>query len=67
MANEPENLTLQILRRIDEKVDRMADDVRDIKVRLTGVEESLAGVNRRIDRVEDRLSRIEKRLELVEV
>jgi hypothetical protein len=45
--------------------DRVHDDVKDIKVRLTSVEEALAGVNRRIDRTEGRLDRIERRLELV--
>jgi DNA repair ATPase RecN len=64
---EPESMTLRILRTIDGKMDRMMDDVKDIKVRLTAVEEALAGVNRRIDRCESRLDRIERRLELVEV
>jgi predicted nucleic acid-binding Zn-ribbon protein len=66
MASEPENLTLIYLRRIDEKVDRLSDDVRDLKVRMTAVEENLAGVQRRIDRVETRLERIERRLDLVD-
>jgi hypothetical protein len=42
---EPDNIVLVYLRRIDEKVDRLSDDVRDLKVRMTGVEENLAGVN----------------------
>ena len=66
MADEPDNLVLQLLRRIDTKLDRVVDDVQDLKVRMTHVEESLAGVNRRIDRVEARLDRIEKRLDLVD-
>jgi archaellum component FlaC len=53
-------------RRIDEKLDRLADDVRDIKVRVTGVEENLAGVHRRLDRIEMRVEHIEKRLDLVQ-
>jgi archaellum component FlaC len=63
---EPDNIVLVYLRRIDEKVDRLADDLRDLKVRMTGVEENLAGVQRRIDRLETRLERIERRLDLVE-
>lgn len=63
---EPDNVVLTYLRRIDEKLDRVIDDVHDLKVRLTHVEEGLAGVNRRIDRVEARLDRIERRLDLVE-
>jgi predicted nucleic acid-binding Zn-ribbon protein len=66
MSDEPDNPVLKYLRRIDEKLDRLVDDVRDIKVRLTSVEEGLAGVQRRIDRVDLRLERAEKRLELVE-
>jgi predicted nucleic acid-binding Zn-ribbon protein len=50
--------------RFDRKLNDLTDDVRELKVRMTGVEEGLAGVNRRIDRAEDRLSRIERRLEL---
>ena len=55
-----------ILRRIDEKVDRVIEDVRDLKVRITNLEEGQAGIHRRLDRVEARLDRIERRLDLVE-
>lgn len=48
------------------KIDRMTDDLNDIKIRVTNVEEGLAGVNRRLDRSEVRLDRIERRLDLVE-
>ena len=66
MPTEPENLTLIHLRGIDEKVDRLIDDVSDVKARLTGVEENLAGVHRGIDRLEVRVERIERRLDLTE-
>jgi archaellum component FlaC len=66
MTDEPESIVLRYLRRIDEKLDRLADDVRDIKVRVTGVEENLAGVHRRLDRIEMRVEHIEKRLDLVQ-
>ena len=65
MADEPDNLMLVMLRRIDTKMDRLIDDVHDLKVRMTSVEEGLSGVQRRIDRVEDRLERVERRLDLV--
>lgn len=64
MADEPENLTLKFLRRIDENLDRVAEDVHMIKVRLTSVGESLVGIIRRVDRIEDRMDRIERRLDL---
>lgn len=65
MADEPDNLVLKYLRRLDEKFDRVIDDVHDLKVRMTSVEEGLVGVQRRIDRMEVRLERIENRLDLV--
>ena len=48
---EPDNVVLVYLRRIDEKADRVIDDVRDIKVRVTNLEEGQAGIQRRLDRV----------------
>jgi archaellum component FlaC len=73
MTDEPENLTLRFLRRIDENLDRLTDDMRDLKVRMTAVERQLgdihvaiAGVNGRIDKMEVRLERIERRLDLVQ-
>jgi hypothetical protein len=66
MPEEPDSLMLASLRRPDEKVDWLTDDVRDAKTRLTSVEESIVGLQRTIDRVEIRLDRIEKRLDLTE-
>ena len=66
MAEEPENLILQYLRKFDGVLQRVAEDVHEVKVRLTHVEENLTIVHRRLDRVEGRLERIEKRLELID-
>ena len=66
MADEPENLILRYRRRIDDKLDRVVDDVRELKIRMTAVEENLASLNRRFDRLEVRVDRIERRLELTE-
>lgn len=81
---EPENMVLALLRemreesrqyyqRTDEKLDRLIDDVGDLKVRMSGVETrpghvevSIGLINSRIDRMETRLDRIERRLELVD-
>jgi len=65
MADEPDNLVLVLLRRMDTKIDRLIDDVHELKVRMTAVETNLAGVQRRIDRLEDRVEHIERRLDLV--
>lgn len=66
VTGEPESLVLVFLRRLDSKMDRVLDDLRDLKVRVTAAEEAIVGINRRMDRVEGRLDRIEKRLDLVE-
>ena len=64
MAKEPDSIVLPILRKIDQRTERMAEDLQDLKVRVTSVEEGLAGVNRRLDRLDHRVERIEQRLEL---
>ena len=56
--------TLALLRKVDERTERMAEDLRDLKVRLSSVEANLAAMNGRMDRFEARLERIERRLEL---
>lgn len=66
MTAEPDNLVLVFLRRIDGKVDRLIDDVNDLKAWVSAVEENLAGVHRRIDRLELRVERIERRLDLAD-
>jgi archaellum component FlaC len=66
MSDAPDNLMLMLLRRIDANVDRVIDDMGDLKVRMTSVEEGLAGVNRRLDRLDVRVDRIERRLDLVD-
>jgi hypothetical protein len=53
-------------RRTEIKIDRLIDDLADLKLRTTSTEEALAGVNRRLDRLDIRLERIERRLDLAE-
>jgi len=80
MADAPDNIVFEYLRRLDTKFDRVIDDIGDLKIRMTveerlartdvaiaNLELSIAGVNRRIDRVESRLDRIERRLDRVEL
>ena len=71
--SEPENIVLVYLRRIDDKLDRLINDVNDLKIRMSAFERNIGGVqvligaiNSRVDRVEGRLDRIEKRLGLQE-
>ncbi|HTJ58803.1 MAG TPA: hypothetical protein VL418_14730 [Devosiaceae bacterium] len=61
MADEPDNRDLTALRRIEHKFDLLLEDVRELKVRLTGAQEGLVVAQRRIDRVE---GRVERRLDL---
>lgn len=64
MSDGPDSIVLRYLRRIDEKVDRLIDDVGDLKARVTQLEEGQAGIHRRLDRLEVRVDRIERRLDL---
>ena len=66
MADEPDNHTLLLLRRMDAKLDRVLEDVHDLKVRMSSVEEGIAGIHRRLDRLDVRVDRIERRLDLVD-
>jgi len=77
MSDQPENLMLVYLRRLDTKMDRLIEDMGDLKRRMTTVEVQVgtqaatenshyASVMLRLDRVEDRLDRIERRLDLTE-
>ena len=52
-------------RRMETKLDRLIDDVADLKTRTTNVEEGLAGVNRRLDRLDMRMDRIERPVESI--
>ena len=63
--SEPENHTL-VLRRMDAKLDRVLEDVHDLKVRMSSVEEGIAGIHRRLDRLDVRVDRIERRFDLVD-
>lgn len=64
MVEESESLTPTYLRRIDEKIDRLADDVRELKTRMGLVEAQYASLSSRIDRMDDRVQRIERRLDI---
>lgn len=73
MSDQPDTLMLVLLRHIDVKLDRLIDDMGDIKRRMTSLEASVAllhgdfaGQSVRIDRIEGRLDRIERRLDLVD-
>ena len=78
MTDNTENLVLEHLRHICGRVDLIADNMKEVKFRLSTLESSLSLVRREIiigdetgarqqasiDRIMDRLERIEHRLEL---
>ena len=66
MADQPDNHVQALLRKLDEKLDRASDDLREIKTRVGILEQQYASMSNRIDRIESRLERIERRLELAE-
>ncbi len=66
MSDGPDSLILRFMRQIDGKLDRVIDELGDLKVRMTSQEENLAALNRRTDRMDVRLERIERRLDLVD-
>ena len=61
-----DTLILEHLRAIRSSVDRLVEDMQDVKKRLGFLEHQYASLSTRLDRVDERIARIEKRLELVE-
>ena len=77
MSDQPDNMVVAWMRKLDAKIDRIGEDVREIKQRTTTVEHQIAQVvateashyaslSSRLDRLEQRIDRIERRLDLVE-
>ena len=73
MTEATENLVLEHLKRIQSKLNEMALDILDIKLRQTATEQHLGqlsiqvgAINGRLDRLEERVARIERRLELAD-
>ncbi len=80
MSEDPDNLVLVYLRRIDAKVDAMAIDIRELKERVSSLEIAVASVRRDIavlaetdarlqyavDRLRDDVGRVQRRLDLAE-
>jgi hypothetical protein len=72
MSEDPANLTLVLLRRLDEKMDRVLDVLAEHGRRITSLGAQVAalhvdfaGQSLRMDRIEHRFDRIERRLDLV--
>lgn len=74
---QDETPLLRRLRRVHEKLDRLGTDLRDVKQRMTAMEQQLghfaateashyASQAMRLDRIEDRLDRVERQADLDE-
>ncbi len=61
-----DNLVLEHLRAIRGTMERIADDIAEIKGRLGVLEQQYAIISNRMDRMDERVRRIEKWLDLVE-
>lgn len=74
MADEPDSIVLRYLRAMDAKLDRIGEEVREMKRRVGHVEGAvaslsvvLASLSVRLDQIDERVERIERRLDLREV
>ena len=63
--------TLELLRRLNAKMDTLGLEVGDLKMRMSSMEDHLsgvavsnAGIMHRLDRMDGRLDRLERRLDL---
>jgi predicted nuclease with TOPRIM domain len=73
MAEVTNELIYSVLQTMQSDLAELKFDVRDLKVRMTLVEEHMghsiigvSGINARLDRLNDRVERIETRIGLVE-
>ena len=73
MAEVTNELIYSVLQTMQADIAELKFDVRDVKVRMTLVEEhmghsiiGISGINARLDRLNDRVERIETRIGLVE-
>jgi hypothetical protein len=71
MANNADNLVLEMLRAIRTDISTLRRDMRDIKSRLSGIESHMTGYQIEssrhstcLDELDERVQRIEQRLEL---
>ena len=65
MSDEPENLIY--IRRLDRKMDKLSDDMLEVKQRIGHLEGQYASISRRVDSLDLRLERVERRLDIVQV
>lgn len=62
-----DNLVLEHLHAIRSSVDRLSDDMQEVKGRFGTLETQYSSISNRLDRIDDRVHRIENHLDLVDV
>jgi len=74
MSDEPDNIVLRYLRRIDERLDRVDTSLQNLIARACSVAAQVAGLRKdfvrlevRVDQMDDRMKRMERRLDLTDV
>lgn len=74
MSDEPDNIVLRYLRRIDERLDRVDTSLQNLIARIGSVEEQVSGLRKDFvrlavpfDQMDDRMKRMERRLDLTDV
>jgi predicted nuclease with TOPRIM domain len=66
MAEDPDNLILNLLRAIRGDISQIKGDIIEIKERLGFLEGSYASLSRRVDRLGGDVERIKARLDIVD-
>ena len=73
MTDGVTNLSLGVLRRIEErmpamaqKLDRVSNDLHDVKLRMTALDDDWVVVHQRLGRLDHRLDRVEQALDQIE-
>ncbi|MFG1426582.1 hypothetical protein [Roseixanthobacter glucoisosaccharinicivorans] len=67
MSNEADHSLLTLLRRMDARTERMAEDIHHLEVRVTALEEAVVENSRRFERLEHRVGRIERALDPIDL
>jgi archaellum component FlaC len=67
MSDEPDNLVVVYLRRLDTKMDDLAADMVEVKERLGPLEAQYSSISRRTDRVSGDVEQIRRWLDIVPV
>jgi hypothetical protein len=66
MNEHVSNLILEPMRRMEDKVDTVIAETREVRLRVTALKVQIGSTKQRLDRIEGTVERIERRLDFVE-